>query len=99
MASTSKSAIKGSFEITTSYIFHETLINEHLLKQYELKLFRWNDNVASDCTSKRKVGLTTTKVSKVGGTIVHKKVESDFGISAANFEKVTTIFLNNKEIS
>ena len=92
MASTSKSVIKGSFEIKTSYIFHETFINEPLSKQYELKLFRWNDNVASDCTSKWKVGLTTTNVSKVGGSIVDKRVESDFGISAANFKKVTTIF-------
>ena len=86
------STIKGSFEIKTSYIFHETFINEHLSKQYELKLFRWNDNVSTDCTSKWKVGLTTTNVSKVDGSVVDKKIESDFGISATNFEKVTTIF-------
>ena len=85
------STVKGSFEIKTSHIFHETAINEHLSKQYELKLFRWNDNV-SECNSKWKVGLTTTNVSKIDGTVVDKKIESDFGISASNFEKVTTIF-------
>ena len=85
------STVKGSFEIKTSHIFHETAINEHLCKQYELKLFRWNDNV-SECNSKWKVGLTTTNVSKIDGTVVDKKIESDFGISASNFEKVTTIF-------
>ena len=86
------STIKGSFEIKTSHIFHETTINEHLSKQYELKLFRWNDNISTECNSKWKVGLNTTNVSKIDGSVVDKKIESDFGISATNFEKVTKIF-------